>query len=482
MYCTFLLFIFIYSFLKKNNFIIPIIYILASSLGFILMNVDTFYSNFVNGPNLKAVGRNLAALEVYGMKMPEFFLPPSGHRLEFFSNFAMSNYYHRTFVRGESWSSYMGIVGAIGFLTLIYNSILSIRKGWNNLEIRSLLAINWIFLYSLIGGINLLLGVLNFQIFRAPNRFSIYIYCIILIYLCIKTSKIRNFLLRSSVILLIFIIGLLDNLPRINLMFQEPIKKIVNSDVEMGKVLMKSLKKNQMVYQFPFMEFPEVGPINKMGDYEHLRAFINTKDIHYTYGNNKGRGIEEWQSKIALDNEGKFIDQIESYGFSAIYLNKKAYENEKISRIKEIFATKNKKLLFEGEDILIYKIDEYKNPKKIPHSTIYDYRWSSDEITHRWAKRSSAKITFFGCCDNDEHFLSFKLNSVDIGKYEIYLNKKFILSGKFSEVGKYVDIKISKDFILPNKNELLIKTNIDRKLAGNGDNRLITFSIKNFPN
>ena len=158
---------------------------------------------------------------------------------------------------------------------------------------------------------------------------------------------------------------------------------------------MKSLKKNQMVYQFPFMEFPEVGPINKMGDYEHLRAFINTKDIHYTYGNNKGRGIEEWQSKIELDNEGKFIDQIESYGFSAIYLNKKAYENEKISRIKEIFATKNKKLLFEGEDILIYKIDEYKNPKQIPHSTIYDYRWSTDETTHRWAKRSCKKITFF---------------------------------------------------------------------------------------
>ena len=96
--------------------------------------------------------------------MPEFFLPPSGHRLEFFSNFAMSNYYHRTFVRGESWSSYMGIIGAIGFLTLIYNSIVSIRKGWSNLEIRSLLAINWIFLYSLIGGINLILGVLNFQI------------------------------------------------------------------------------------------------------------------------------------------------------------------------------------------------------------------------------------------------------------------------------------------------------------------------------
>ena len=38
------------------------------------MNLDTFYSNFINGPNLKAVGRNLAALEVYD-EMPEFFLP-----------------------------------------------------------------------------------------------------------------------------------------------------------------------------------------------------------------------------------------------------------------------------------------------------------------------------------------------------------------------------------------------------------------------
>ena len=31
--------------------------------------------------------------------------------------------------------------------------------------------------------------------------------------------------------------------------------------------------------------------------------------------------------------------------------------------------------------------------------------------------------------------LSFKLNSVDKGKYEIYINKEFILSGQFSEVG-----------------------------------------------
>ena len=94
---------------------------------------------------------------------------------------------------------------------------------------------------------------------------------------------------------------------------------------------------------------------------------------------------------------------------------------KKLIKLK-CFKIKDKKLLFEENDILIYKIKKYQS-KKIPHSTIYDYRWSQDEVTHRWAKRSNAKITFFGCCDNDEKFLSFKLNSVDKGKYEIYINK-----------------------------------------------------------
>lgn len=53
-------------------------------------------------------------------------------------------------------------------------------------------------------------------------------------------------------------------------------------------------------------------------------------------------------------------------------------------------------------------------------------------------------------------------------------------NGKFKEVGKYVDIRIDKEKIKTEKNNLLIKTNIKRRPAGDGDLRLITFSIKDF--
>lgn len=480
MFCVFLLFIFIFKFLKKEeNSYVDLLFILSASLGFFLMNFDTLYSNIINGPNIKAVGRNLAALEVYGMKMPELFLPPSGHRIEVFSNFAMSQYYHKAYVRGESWSSYIGIIGLIGFLILIFNFIKSIRHGWKKLEIVTLISINWIFLYSLIGGINLILGVLNFQIFRAPNRFSIYIYTIILLYLCIKSSRIRNNLLRWVISGFILFVGLFDNLPKINHSFQEPIRKIVNEDIKMGNSLMNNLEKGDMVFQFPFMEFPEVGPIKKMGDYEHLRAFLNTKDIKFTYGNGKGRGIELWQSKIELDYDGQFIDQIESYGFSAIYFNKKAYDESEIINIKNIFKNKQKKLLFESHEILIFKIEKKNKPNVIPQEAIFDYRWSNDEGTHRWAKRSKAEIIFF-CCKKNKSDLTFKINAVDLGTFQIFLNQELVVNGKFKEVGKYVDIRIDKEKIKTEKNNLFIKTNIRRRPAGNGDLRLITFSIKDF--
>lgn len=482
LFCIFLLFVFIFKFLKKDlKYIIPIIFIFASACGFFLMNADTLYSNFINDVNLKAVGRNLAALEVYGMKMPELFFPPSGHRIESFYNFGMTHYYHKAYVRGESWSSYIGVLGVIGFSTLIFNSLNSIRNGWKSLEVKVLISINWIFLYSLIGGINLVLGVLNFQIFRAPNRFSIFILCILLLYLCIKSSLIKSNLLRYSLLSFMLFVGLFDQLPRPNFSFQDPIKIRVKSDIEMGKVLMRELEKGDMVYQFPFQEFPEVGPVKGMQDYEHLRPYINTNHIRFTYGNNKGRGSELWQEKIKFDKNGNFIKLLESYGFDAVYINKKAYEIKEVEDFLTLFKRSGYKKLFETNELVIFKINGYENPLDIPQENIYDHRWSQNEITHRWAKWPSAKITIFNCCNKFSRGIFFKISGIDLGKYEIFLNGNLVSEGTFDKVGEYYNVIIEKKYLIEGKNQLIIKTNLKRTLAGPKDPRLLTFSIKDFP-
>ncbi len=356
-YCKFLFFIFIFKYLKNSKLDYLIILLLAASIsGFLLVNFDTIYSILKNGINSESIGRNLAALEVYGMKLPEFFFPPSGHRLEFLSHFSKNHYYHQAFVRGESWSSYMGFLGIFSFSLLILNSLKSIRFGWKYEEILTLISINWILLYSLIGGLALLLGVFEFQIFRASNRFSIIIFCILLVYTCIKTSRIKNIYSRYLLLLIILVVSLLDYLPKPNFSFQNPIKKTVNEDILMGKILMEKLSPGDKIFQLPFAKFPEVGPINKMSDYEHFRPYINTYNLHFSYGNNKGRGIEEWQEGIKFTQDSNFNKKLTELGFKAIYINKKGYKKLDLDILISIFSQNDFQIIFETADIVIYKL------------------------------------------------------------------------------------------------------------------------------
>ena len=130
--------------------------------------------------------------------------------------------------------------------------------------------------------------------------------------------------------------------------------------------------------------------------------------------------------------------------------------------------------------MVIFKINGHKIPIEIPQENIYDHRWSKDEITHRWAKWPSAKITIFNSKKIDNGIF-FKISGIDIGKYEIFLNHKLVLKGSFDKVGEYYDVMIEKKYLNKGKNQLLIKTNIKRTLAGPTDPRLLTFSIKDFP-
>ena len=75
----------------------------------------------------------------------------------------------------------------------------------------------------------------------------------------------------------------------------------------------------------------------------------------------------------------------------------------------------------------------------------------------------------------------FKISGIDIGKYEIFLNHKLVLKGSFDKVGEYYDVMIEKKYLNKGKNQLLIKTNIKITLAGPTYPRLLTFSIKDFP-
>lgn len=476
LFCQFLLFVSLFFYLRiKKNFFYPLVCILFTFFGFFTMNLDTIYSHFVNGPNFSAVGRNLAALEVYGLKLPELFLPPSGHRFQFFSDFAMQQYYHRTYIQGESWGNYIGIIGVISILTLIFFSLRSLRKGWNTLEVSCLLAINWILLFSLIGGINLILGVFNFQFYRAPSRLVIFIYCILLLYLSLKFSLLSNKKVKNCLLIFFLVLGLLDNLPKPNHAFQKPINEKISNDKKMVLILERELPYESMIMQLPYREFPEVGPVNNMQDYEHFRPYLFTNNLRFSYGNNKGRGTESWQKQVQFDENKDSIEDLETFGFSAIFINKKGYNKNELEKIIKIIS-KKKKIIFNSEEFIIFKI----NPKKniiFPYPNLtYNYQWSIEEKDFRWAKRSTAEV-IFNFIKSDQN-LSLELTAIQAGNISIYLNNQEIFKNITLKPENYVKLNIDPKTLIKGRNLIKFKSNIQPTIKSNTDKRLVTFQLK----
>lgn len=127
---------------------------------FLAFNVDTILYSLREGGNSDAVVRSLSDLELYGLKLPELVFPPPYHPLRAWAEFGQSHYFQPTLIKGEMWSPYLGILGIIGFFGLVGVTIYRVLQGKAQAVPVHAWQMLWIFAFSLVGGVNLLMGSL----------------------------------------------------------------------------------------------------------------------------------------------------------------------------------------------------------------------------------------------------------------------------------------------------------------------------------
>ncbi len=295
--------------------------------GFLMMNMDTFIYGFMHGPNEGIVVRDLAALEKYVLKIPELFMPPGHHRWRSWADFG-ANYFGRVYVRGEMGSPYLGFAGMTGLLWLGGLSFYRLLQGRSHAIPVQAWQILWILLYSLIGGINLLIGTFGLILFRGTNRYSIIILAISLLFLVRQLSRYCHPKLVWPIGLSLLALGLWDQLPpqtSNDSIYQT--RRIIESDRAFVSKMESVLPAGSMVFQLPIMDFPEVSPINRMGDYQHFRPYLFSKRLHFSYGSNKGRPRELWQRAVGSLPFTQMAAELEKYGFAAVYINRQGYQD-----------------------------------------------------------------------------------------------------------------------------------------------------------
>ena len=303
---------------------------LAACLGFVLQNVDTFIFRLQEGANPEAFGRSLWWMVKFGLYLPDMLLPKF-HMYLPWEQLAGKNYHWKIpeQIQGESQTAYIGIIAVIGLGILVIRGLARASAG----KMSDQPALFWfaivVFCFAVVGGVNYLLGAFGFQFLRASNRYSLFLAAIGLFYLALLLTRLKSKpVLLAIICAAILPIGIYDQIPKIPDWLRSQREQATERfllDKEFFPEMERRLPEGAMVFQFPVHGFPENGPVHEMGDYEHFRPYLHTKNLRFSYGTVKGRKGSDWQAKLDDNKPLEVTTELVAKGFGHVLINRRAY-------------------------------------------------------------------------------------------------------------------------------------------------------------
>jgi phosphoglycerol transferase len=251
----------------------------------------------------------------------------------------------------------MGFVVLIGLLFYKGKSSINIES-LRNLSELNVAAI----LLATIGGFGSLIALILFPDIRSYNRISVYIaffsiFCFVLLldalsgkYVKSKLSKV----LYHVFVGLILVIGIFDQTTAGFVPAYAAKSAEFNNDKEFVNRIEASLPPKAMIFQLPYIPFSKNPPVEKMKDYDHLRAYMHSKSLRWSYGIMKGREGDLWQKEVAAKPTKEFVETIALAGFSGIYLDRFGYSDNGTDMEKKLYQITGNKLVVSRDNRLVF--------------------------------------------------------------------------------------------------------------------------------
>jgi len=474
-----------------KRIVAPVLVGTAAMAGFVLMNLDTMYYGMVHGKNPEVAYRSYRNLEIYALKPLDLLIPPPTHRAPAARAIAWRYLYDeaaKTSLPGEAFYPYLGLAGIASLAVLLLSSIGRVAAFPRMPLPIHALQIVWLVLYSVVGGINGLLGQLGVKVFRCTDRFSIYILAIALLFavkaLTLATRR-WNPLAVTVVAGACLPIVLWDQLPPLET--ESSIGRIesrVDADRAFTTAMQKALRRDAMVFQLPVMHFPESWPIFHMGDYEHLRPYLYSSELHYSYGSAKGRSEDDWQIEAERQHPGEMVRTLEQAGFSAIYINRKGYKDNGAELLAGLQAAGlNQIIESPAHDLVCVVLKPSANPTLPETPAQFTSGWYGEE--------GDAKVETWRCSSGDAEVLlhndsreeravqiSFQLASHSPRTVQLSVDGNQIYESPTLSPEK---LSYFTQLVLrPGETRLSFKTEPPVTFPGNPDTRLLGFVLYNF--
>lgn len=334
--------------------------------------------------------RNYGGTERYALKPLELLVPPSSHRWEALAFFG--NRYERwsDWRGGEAFLPYLGLVGIAGILWLAWTTLRALmeRKRLPSVALPA----GWVVAFASVGGVtNVIAFFTGLVLFRATNRYSIFISAAALLFIAARMThwwaNRRATWLSFAAAATVAVVGLADQLPRApGLEKQQRIAHRITADRALGEMLEGRLAQGAMVFQLPVMAFPEAAPQHQLGDYEHFRPYLATQSLRFSYGSLRGRSRARWQRDAATLPTPEFVDKLESYGFGAVYFSRRGFPDGGEKLLQELEEMGRTDRVEKGDQVAVFLRPTQQPEPPMARSLTFGQGWQNAAPGEpRWA-------------------------------------------------------------------------------------------------
>ena len=505
--CYFLLAIGIITTIKEKNkykifsclFLIAII-----SLAVLINLTPTIIYTIQQGGNhhVGLATRTVAYAESLTFKITQLFMPNYTSQYPFFAKI-QEIYELLPGQMNTERGSYLGIFGSIGLIILLINTFLMEKetKLLNSLSILNLSGL----LIGVTGGIGTFFALFISPAIRAYNRISIYLgfFCIfglLIVFEYIKNKIETNKIDKIIIIIIIAQLLVLGIINQTKTTYMEN-KKTTNETYLIEDRFIKKIEnlvpENSMIFQLPYVIYPEGPPVNSVCSYDLAAGYLHSKNLRWSFGAIDGRLSAYWQKEVSSKPTEEMLKEITICDFKGIYIDKRGYADSAAKLEEEITQILGENPIKSDNDCLLFyplinyykkisnsysfaQIEELKKQYLIPLNISWQdgfYEMETDKNTSWRFCSSNGKLVIDNGLKIDKNLiLTMSLKVFYPKNYKLRINNTGIieeLTINDIETPHEINIKLS-----PGKNVISFECDAPRLNAPN-DTRIIVFAVIN---
>lgn len=172
---------------------------------------------------------------------------------------------------------------------------------------------------------------------------------------------------------IILILGLFDQTSNNYTPDYSGLKQQYKIDEEFYQNIEKSVPLKSKVFQLPYIPFPEYPPVNNMGNYDHLRAYLHTDpdSVSWSFGAMKGSKADLIIRNIASKPVKEMLNSISYADYNGIVINRLGYNNDSFEKNIQLLI-KSPPVVSKDGSLAFYDMSSYSKELRKNNGAVWE--------------------------------------------------------------------------------------------------------------